>query len=92
MRLPREVSPLFNDWLHSHYPDKAEHVMNRIKDSRNGKTNDPRFGFRLEGQGFYADMIKKRFNVAVKKYPINQSSLVLRTDLFHKPSKQMDLF
>ena len=92
VRLPREVSPLFNDWLHSHYPDKAEHVMNRIKDSRNGKTNDPRFGFRLEGQGFYADMIKKRFNVAVKKYPINQSSLVLRTDLFHKPSKQMDLF
>ncbi len=92
VRLPREVSPLFNDWLHTHYPDKAERVMNRIKDSRNGKTNDPRFGFRLEGQGFYADMINKRFNVAVKKYPINQSSLVLRTDLFHQPTKQMSLF
>lgn len=92
VRLPREVSPLFNDWLHTHYPDKAEHVMNRIKDSRNGKTNDPRFGYRLEGQGLYAEMIKKRFEVAVKKYPLNKSSPVLRTDLFHKPTKQMNLF
>jgi DNA repair photolyase len=92
VRLPREVSPLFNDWLHTHYPDKAEHVMNRIKDSRNGKTNDPRFGYRLEGQGLYAEMIKKRFEVAVKKYPLNKSPAVLRTDLFHKPTKQMSLF
>jgi DNA repair photolyase len=92
VRLPREVSPLFNDWLHTHYPDKAEHVMNRIKDSRNGKTNDPRFGYRLEGQGLYAEMIKKRFEVAVKRYLLNKSSPVLRTDLFHKQSKQMSLF
>lgn len=92
VRLPREVSPLFSDWLQTHYPDKAEHVMNRIKDSRNGKTNDPRFGYRLEGQGLYAEMIKKRFNVAIKKYQLNPSSSVLRTDLFHKPTKQMNLF
>ena len=56
VRLPREVSPLFNDWLHTHYPDKAEHVMNRIKDSRNGKTNDPRFGYRLEGPVSYTHL------------------------------------
>lgn len=92
VRLPREVSPLFEDWLHIHYPDKAEHVITRIKDSRNGKTNDPRFGYRLEGQGLYAEMIKKRFKVAIKKYQLNKSSLVLRTDLFHKPTKQMNLF
>lgn len=41
--------------------------MNRIRDSRGGKTNDPRFGHRLQGQGFYAEMIKQRFQRAIKK-------------------------
>ncbi|MFX6036387.1 hypothetical protein ABTE74_23640, partial [Acinetobacter baumannii] len=27
LRLPREVAPLFEEWLAAHYPQRAEHVM-----------------------------------------------------------------
>jgi DNA repair photolyase len=92
LRLPREVSDLFENWLHDHYPEKAQHVMNRIRDSRGGKTNDPRFGHRLQGQGFYADMINQRFKRAISKQGLNQRSTPLNRDLFRPHSQQMDLF
>lgn len=92
LRLPREVSDLFEDWLHDHYPDMAEHVMSRIRDSRDGKTNDARFGHRLHGHGFYADMIQQRFDIAVKRIGLNQHSAPLNRDLFHPHPEQMDLF
>lgn len=64
IRLPLEVRPLFEDWLNEHYPLKAERVMNRIRDLHEGKTYDPRFGHRMRGTGVYADLIRKRFDVA----------------------------
>jgi DNA repair photolyase len=92
LRLPREVSALFEDWLTTHYPDKAEHVMNRIRDSRDGKTNDARFGHRLRGHGFYADMIAQRFKKAISKQGLNQPRQPLNRDLFRPHPQQMDLF
>ncbi|WP_297813493.1 PA0069 family radical SAM protein [uncultured Methylophaga sp.] len=92
LRLPREVSALFEDWLASHYPDKAEHVMNRLRDSRDGKTNDARFGHRLRGHGFYADMIAQRFNKAITRLGLNQPRQPLNRDLFRPHPQQMNLF
>jgi DNA repair photolyase len=92
LRLPLEVSDLFEDWLHTHYPDTAEHIMTRIRDSRGGKTNDPRFGHRLSGDGFYADMIQQRFRVALKKLGLNQHRETLNCELFNPHPEQMCLF
>jgi len=92
LRLPLEVSDLFEDWLHAHYPDTAEHVMQRIRDARDGKTNDPRFGHRLSGHGFYADMIQQRFHVAIKKLGLNQYREALNCELFNPHPEQMSLF
>jgi DNA repair photolyase len=61
LRLPHEVKDLFTQWLQQHYPLKAEHVMNRIRDIRGGRENDSRFGSRMRGSGIYADLISKRF-------------------------------
>jgi len=92
LRLPREVSDLFENWLHQHYPDMAEHVMNRIRDSRDGRTNDARFGHRLRGHGFYADMIAQRFDMAIKQSGLNQPYQPLNHELFRPHPEQMDLF
>ncbi len=92
LRLPLEVSDLFEDWLQTHYPDMAEHVMQRVRDSRDGKTNDPRFGHRLSGHGFYADMIQQRFRIAMKKLGLNQRSQPLNCALFDPYPEQMSLF
>ena len=31
LRLPAEVSPLFQDWLAQHFPDRAAKVMGRVR-------------------------------------------------------------
>ena len=38
LRLPHELDELFQDWLHRHFPQRAEHVMNRMRDLRGGKS------------------------------------------------------
>lgn len=86
LRLPLEVADLFEEWLRHHYPLKAEHVMNRIRDSRGGKAYDAAFHQRLLGSGNYADLIAQRFRLISKKLGMDKSLPPLRTDLFRKPA------
>jgi DNA repair photolyase len=86
LRLPLEVAELFEEWLHLHYPLKAEHVMNLLRDSRNGKSYDPAFNQRMSGTGQYAAMLGQRFKLICKKLALNAPHPPLRTDLFRKPS------
>ena len=94
LRLPLEIAELFEDWLQRHYPDRAEHVMNRIRDMRGGKVYDSTFGKRMSGQGIYTDLIRQRFDKQCRKLGLNsQDEPPLRTDLFRRPSgQQIDLF
>ena len=96
VRLPLEVAPLFEDWLQTHYPQRAEHVISLIKQSRGGKANDPRFHHRQQGSGVYADLLQKRFDIACRKFALNKIAWPrLRTDLFSvppQPGEQMGLW
>jgi DNA repair photolyase len=71
LRLPWEVKGLFKDWLEQNYPLKAKHVMARIQDMRGGRENDPRFGSRMKGEGQYAELLAKRFEIACKRLGLN---------------------
>ena len=86
LRLPLEVTDLFEEWLQQHYPLKAEHIMNRIRDSRGGKAYDAAFHQRLRGSGCYADLINQRFRLIRKKLGMDQPLPELRSDLFRKPA------
>ena len=91
LRLPYEVKDLFAEWLVEHYPLKAEHVMNRVRDLRGGKAYQSGWGVRMRGEGVYADLIDRRFEVALGKHGLGRSrKTVLRTDLFR--ARQADLF
>jgi len=85
IRLPLEVADLFEEWLQHHYPLKAGHVLNLIKDSRGGKTYDAAFNQRQSGSGAYANMLNQRFKLIVKRLGINKPLPPLRSDLFRKP-------
>lgn len=61
MRLPWEVKDLFRAWLDTHYPLKAQHVMNRVHAMREGRDNDARFGSRMRGEGELAGLLAQRF-------------------------------
>ena len=72
LRLPWEVAPLFRNWLAAHFPDRAERVMNRVRDMRGGKDYDSDFGSRMKGEGIWADLLKQRFRQAVKRLGLNE--------------------
>lgn len=67
LRLPHELKEMFTAWLEAHFPLKAAHVMNRLRDTRGGKDYDARFGARMRGQGEYADLLARRFAIAERK-------------------------
>lgn len=67
LRLPHDLEDYFKEWLQTHEPLKAEHVMNRVYDARGGKAYESTFGNRMRGTGVYAELIEKRFGLALKK-------------------------
>ncbi|MGE8680807.1 MAG: PA0069 family radical SAM protein [Achromobacter marplatensis] len=85
LRLPWEVKTLFEDWLNTHFPDRAQRVLHRIEDLRNGRRNDPNFGSRMRGTGIWADLLRQRFAVATRKLGLNRHRLALDCDHFQPP-------
>jgi len=94
LRLPHELDELFQDWLHRHFPQRAEHVMNRMRDLRGGKSYDATFGRRMTGIGPYSDLIRQRFTKKARRLGLNlHEEEPLRTDLFRRPGgEQMPLW
>lgn len=94
LRLPYEIKELFKDWLQNHYPLKAEHVMSRVRQMREGRENDPEFGSRLRGQGLLAELLAQRFAKACKRLELNGERMGLDTSQFRaqKLAGQMALF
>jgi len=90
LRLPYEIKDMFADWLQQHYPLKAEHVMNIIRDVRGGRANSSVFGERMTGTGEFAKLISQRFKLAVKKAQIEQNHLQFNLDAFSVPEKKGD--
>jgi DNA repair photolyase len=66
LRLPHELRQMFEDWLNTHYPDRARHVLALIRETRGGVLNDSRFHDRFVGQGAYAELLGKRFDRAAR--------------------------
>ena len=85
VRLPFEVAPLFRAWLDEHFPDRAAKVMHIIQSLRGGRDNDPNWFSRMRGQGPWADLLKTRFERAIRKHGLNADKRPLRTDLFEPP-------
>jgi DNA repair photolyase len=67
LRLPWEVNPLFQEWLQAHFPERAQRVMNRVREMRGGKDYDSDFSKRMHGEGVWADLIRQRFTKTVER-------------------------
>lgn len=68
VRLPHELGQLFEQWLHEHYPARADRVLNLLREARGGRLNDPRFGHRMRGEGPYARLMSARFAAACRRF------------------------
>lgn len=102
LRLPWEVNSLFQQWLLAHFPERAQRVMNRIREMRGGKDNNSDFATRMRGEGVWAELIRQRFEKAVQRSGIVErdwfnmldASAFVAPTLPAKPSvrAQFDLF
>ncbi len=93
LRLPHAVLPLFEEWLGTYFPDRAEKVMNRIREVRGGKPTENEFGKRMRGEGRYADHIDGLFRVARRRAGLSEHAPELSCQAFRRPSDgQLDLF
>ena len=74
LRLPNEVRPLFKEWLATHAPQRADHVISIVKQVRGGRENDPNFGSRMSGSGNFAELIDRRFDLACRRFGLNSEA------------------
>ncbi len=93
LRLPYAVSDLFTEWIETHYPNRKNKILNRIRSVRKGKLNSAEFGKRMTGEGIFAKQVKDIFKLACKKYGLSNEKLLLSTEYFRNPDdKQQKLF
>jgi len=85
LRLPWGVKEIFEDWLRRHLPDRADRVLNRLRDAHGGKLYDASPGHRMRGSGPHADQIRSLFQVASRKWGLDRRFLSLSTASFHRP-------
>ncbi len=67
LRLPLEIKELFEEWLRAHAPGRADHVLNLIRQTRDGALYQSDFTTRMKGTGVYAELLRRRFTLAVKR-------------------------
>ncbi len=85
LRLPLELAGLFEEWLRTHVPDRADRVLSLVRQSRGGALYRSEFGERMMGTGPHADLLRARFRAAVRRYGLGGRRWDLRTDLFRVP-------
>ena len=86
LRLPWEVNPLFQQWLQTHFPERAARVMARVRDLRGGRDNDIRFGQRMSGQGVWAQLLAQRFQKATQRLGLARERVALDLTQFRRPA------
>jgi DNA repair photolyase len=93
LRLPYGVAPLFEEWLTQHRPLQKEKILNRIRDIRGGRLNDPNFVTRMQGSGAYAQHLSELFELSCRKAKLNSRRPVLSAVSFQRPGPtQLGLF
>ncbi|MFO0678533.1 MAG: PA0069 family radical SAM protein [Polyangiaceae bacterium] len=91
LRLPGPVKAIFEARVTEAFPDRAERILNRVRDSRGGALNDPRFGHRMRGEGPYAEAVLRLFKLAGAKVglPVSHVWMNETASTFERPAKSV---
>ena len=94
LRLPGSVAPYFEERLREKLPTKADRVMNRILEAREGKLNSSVFGERMRGKGEYWAAIERLFRIHSERLGFNRTNkrVAKSESTFRRPSAQASLF
>jgi DNA repair photolyase len=93
VRLNGDVGVIFEDWLRKNFPDRAEKVLNKIKDAHGGQLSDSRFGTRMRGEGNYVENLRDQIRLARKKFFEGRETPPYNLDLHEQlKNPQLSLF
>ncbi len=92
LRLPWAVAPLFEQWLTEYFPDRKDKVLNRVRDLREGKLYDAKWGVRGRGTGIFAEQMEALFDVTCRRLGLNEEDRGLSTAAFRRRTAQASLF
>lgn len=67
VRLPGSVAAVFEQRLRAAMPLRADKVLARVREVRDGRLNDPRFGARMRGNGQYAAAVRRLFEATARR-------------------------
>ncbi len=90
VRLNGQIGEIFTDWIHKNFPDRAERVLNQIKECHGGNLNDSQFGRRMSGEGNIAESIRQLHKMVVKKYIKKNDSFEFNLTSFKVPPREND--
>ncbi len=89
LRLPHEVKPLFRAWLDANQPGRTVHVYSLMRQMHGGKEYDSSFGMRQRGSGPLAEIIARRFAIALRRLGLDKPSLPMNVTAFRPPQPHM---
>ncbi|HEX5706884.1 MAG TPA: PA0069 family radical SAM protein [Pyrinomonadaceae bacterium] len=96
LRLPGSVAHYFEQRLRERLPTKAERVMSRVREAREGRLNSSEFGERMRGKGEYWKMVEKSFRLHCARLGLNEEAGRAyeseRPSAFRRPTAQGSLF
>jgi len=67
LRLPLEVSPLFQEWLEAFAPNRARRIMNHIRSMNGGRDYDPTWSRGDEIRTTFAQLMAQRYRNSQKR-------------------------
>ena len=82
LRLPWEVEPLFRQWLALHAPERAQRVLARVREMRDGRAYEADFATRMKGHGVWADLLRQRFEKTCARLGYGDQPTVLDMSQF----------
>jgi DNA repair photolyase len=87
VRLPHEVKDVFSAWLAQAEPARAGKILSLIRDTRGGRLYDPRFAVRMRGDGPYAELLARRYQLARRRLGFSTERFDLDTASFVPPRR-----
>lgn len=95
LRLPLEVSPLFQEWLGAYAPNRAKRIMRHIREMNGGRDYDPQWSRGGEIKTPYAQLINQRYAAMRAKLGFDKERYALDLGKFRVPedcTPQLSLF
>lgn len=87
LRLPAEVEPVFTERLREAFPLRCDKVLSLLRAMRGGRSNDPRFGSRMRGEGARWQLVADLFGKTARRLGLVGEREPCSPSPFRRPRK-----